>query len=385
MSARRWWDLAMVAATVVVLALVTAGWRPNPSPWPAWLGVVSVLAVYLLWGRRYVPENQFAPAQTGGDLSWLMLLTLAALSGLAASQSPNALTLQAVIIPLCWVTSRRTVQAVLTTAAVVASTGVGFGIALDEWLQAAAIQSGTLVGSIALGLWITRIAQWGEERQRLLGELQAAQADLEALHRDAGATVERERIARDIHDTIAQSLTSVTMLAQRGRFEDDSAGTLELIESTAREALEEARALVAANAALPAGDGSLPDTLTRLGERFGRETSMRVTVAAEPVDVPRHLEVVLLRCAQEGLANVRKHSDAAAATLSLRTGAHAVTLVIDDNGRGFGDLDLDEREHGFGLTGLRDRVALVGGSLTIGASPAGGGRLSVTIPREEQA
>jgi signal transduction histidine kinase len=374
----------MVLATVAVLALVTAGWRPNPSPWPAWLSVVSLLAIYLLWGRRYVPENQFDPTLTGRDLSWLMLLTLAVVGGLAASQSPNALTLQAVLIPLCWVTSRRTVQAVLATTAVVVGMGIGFGIALDDWLQAAAIQSGTLVGSIALGLWITRIAQWGEERQRLLGDLQAAQADLEVMHRDAGAAAERERMARDIHDTIAQSLTSVTMLAQRGRFESDPSATFELIESSAREALDEARALVAANAALPAGDGTLAGTLTRLGARFTRETGVRVSVSAEPVTASRDVEVVLLRCAQEALANVRKHSGAAKATVSLRGGDGSVALTIADDGRGYRDLELDADDRGFGLTGLRDRVALVGGGLTIGESAMGGALLSVSIPKGEE-
>lgn len=375
----------MVLATVAVLALVVTGWRPHPSPWPAVLALLAVPAIYAVWGRRYVAEDQFAPAPERADLSWLMQLALAVACGVAATQSPNALTMQAVIIPLCWVTSRATAQAVLATVAVAVGMGVGFAIALGDWLQAAAIQSATIVFSVALGLWITRIAAWGEERERLLGELRAAQADLELAHRDAGATAERERIARDIHDTIAQSLTSVIMLAQRARMERTPAEALELIESTARDALDDARALVAANAALPAGDGSLAEALERIGERFTRETGVAVAVDADPVEAPRHLEVVLLRCAQEGIANVRKHAGATRVELRLRGTGASVSLCVDDDGRGFGDLDLDAHDRGFGLTGLRDRVQLVGGTLAVGASPSGGARVSVTIPTEQTA
>jgi signal transduction histidine kinase len=201
------------------------------------------------------------------------------------------------------------------------------------------------------------------------------------MSRDAGATAERERIAREIHDTIAQSLTSVVMLAQRARLEQPTAdSTLEMIESTARDALREARSLVAANAGLPQRDGSLADTLARLGERFTRETGVAVTTDASLAELPRGLEVVLLRCAQEGLANVRKHAHARAASVTVVQTAGAVSLRVADDGRGLAGFQPSE-DNGFGLSGMRDRVGLVGGTLTVTDAAGGPGTvLTVDIP-----
>ncbi|WP_411719843.1 sensor histidine kinase [Mycetocola sp.] len=201
------------------------------------------------------------------------------------------------------------------------------------------------------------------------------------MSRDAGATAERERIAREIHDTIAQSLTSVVMLAQRARLEQPTAdSTLELIESTAREALREARSLVAANAGLPQRDGSLADTLAQLGERFSRETGVTVTTDAPLTELPRDIEVVLLRCAQEGLANVRKHANARAASVPVAQSDNSVSLRVADDGRGLGGFQPSD-EHGFGLSGMRDRVGLVGGTLIVADAATGHGtELTVHIP-----
>lgn len=372
----------MVTATVVVGVVVCVTWSPQPPlRWVTLAALGGILIVYALWMRRYVPRSAVDTKSNLPVGTWFGQFALAALGGTAAIFSPNALTIQAVLIPLIWVTSRSVRQAVIATAVMVSTMAAGFAIGdgLPGSLpQALIIQGLSLAFSIGFGLWITRIATWGEERQRLLSELQDAQQRLELMHRDAGATAERERIARELHDTIAQSLTSVVMLAQRGRRETDPAGTLELIESTSREALNEARSLVAANAAPPAG--TLAEALGRLGDRFERETGVSVTVQAEAVDAPRDLEVVLLRCAQEALANVRKHAQAGAVSLSLTNGDE-FELVIADDGIGYRGLDLDD-DRGFGLTGLRDRVRLVGGTLRIDETPGGGARLTVRVPKQ---
>jgi signal transduction histidine kinase len=233
----------------------------------------------------------------------------------------------------------------------------------------------TLTFSIVFGLWITHIATLSEERQALLTELRATQAQLEAVSREAGATSERERLARDIHDTIAQDLTGMVMLAQRARQETDAtarASQLSQLEQSAREALTETRALIADGA--PASlDAGLASAIERIAARFAQETGIAVTVDVDDRTVDRTTEVVLLRCTQEALANVRKHSGATEATVTLARG----TLTISDNGTGF---DPDAPTTGYGLSGMRDRLALAGGNLDV-VSGASGTTLTISLAR----
>ncbi|TPW91876.1 sensor histidine kinase, partial [Schumannella luteola] len=184
----------------------------------------------------------------------------------------------------------------------------------------------------------------------------------------------------EVHDTVAQSLTGLVLLAQRAR-RGFAAGTLddetlELIETGARDALAETRALVAAAAPVELAQGGIADALQRLAERFERETRIRVAVTTaldEPLD--RDAEVVLLRCAQEGLANVRKHSEAASARVELTSASGTARLTVRDDGRGFPA----EVHAGFGLAGLRDRLALAGGALAVDGTP-GATAITATLP-----
>jgi signal transduction histidine kinase len=305
----------------------------------------------------------------------------------------------------------------------------GLGGSGHLWIEAFFIEGLSLGFSIVLGVWINNIAELGRQKSQLYDELAAAQDQLAGLSRDAGAAAERERIARDIHDTIAQSVTGIVMLAQRGRREVDeaargdahdgdsgerssgerssggiggrpaqgaAAATFEMIESMGREALEEARALVATLAKLPDSDATLEQALRRVAGRFGRETALRVDVEADALPpLPRELEVMLLRCAQEGLANVRKHARATAAVVSLRVEDGSIELRVDDDGRGYpAEAEAETRSagqpesetedeteagidalsaRGFGLAGMRDRLTLANGTLSIRTlrSPSG--------------
>ena len=132
----------------------------------------------------------------------------------------------------------------------------------------------------------------------------------------------------------------------------------------------------------PATDpsGSLAQALQRLGERFAHETGTAVHVEASECTVPRDVQVVLLRCAQEGLANVRKHAAADTARLTLQVGSDAVLRVSDD-GQGGAEIDAG---NGFGLAGMRDRVALVGGILDVRDAEPTGTVLTVRIPLKEE-
>jgi signal transduction histidine kinase len=307
--------------------------------------------------------------------------------GLAVGATPELAVVQAFLMPLIWTLLPGPRAAIVANVCLCLAVSAGFVVSLGwsaEALATAATSEGlSLVFSIALGLWITTIARVGVERGRLLDELREAQAELAARHRDAGTSAERERLAREIHDTIAQSLTGVVMLAQqtRGALAAGDLTTtrerLDVIETAAREALTEARTLVAATASSGPAGTDVAAALRRLGQRFERESGIEVTVDAADVDLPRDLQVVLVRCTQEALANVRKHSASTAARVTLTATAGTVALVVADDGRGF---DPTAASSGFGLDGLRERLHLSGGRLDI-SSGGDGTIVTARVPR----
>lgn len=382
----RWWDAAAVAVAAVIVAISLLDPPYGMDDAATWAAAGAFLLVHLAWGRGCVPV-----ASSRRHLA--VAIAYAVILAVGTTIEPSFAILQAYLYPFVWSTSPSTRAAIVANLLIAVAIVAGY--AIRHW--PAGLVTGTAIAalsvgfSIALGLWITRIAMYGEERARLLDELQAAQGQLAAVHRDAGVADERARVAREIHDTIAQSLTGLVMVAQRAerRLDGvDAAGAasarsdLELMEQMAREALTEARGLVASLAPVDPGAG-LAEALRRLATSFERETGVRVTATTDAADLDRELEVVLLRCAQEGLANVRKHAHASAAEVRVGADAGAVTLEVQDDGVGPGDAAAGDG--GFGLAGMRDRVALVGGRVEFGPGASGGTVLRVTVPRADAA
>ncbi len=376
-TARRWWLLAVsgTAALCAVVLWLSVGLAPR-----FWVGAVILAAFLVFWGLVAHPEEEDTPRSIA-----VLTVTILVTGALAATDTSLAF-FQVIAYPAAWTLLGGIRRSVVASAAIAVVVGVAFPIRLGftttSIVLAVAIEGISFVFAIAMGVWISRIAELGNERKRLLDELTAAQAQLEVLHRDAGATDERERLARELHDTIAQSLTGQVLLAQRARRELTAGtltdGTLELIESASRDALTETRSLVAASARLELPGGGLVSALEQLAARFQRESDISVTVRSTltaPLD--RDAEVVLLRCAQEGLANVRKHAGARAVRVELSSAGGFARVDVVDDGHGF-DSDA-AASAGFGLSGLRDRLGLVGGSLAVDGTP-GATTLSARIP-----
>jgi len=370
MTSLRWWHTAVIGIAVVLAAILLVGDRP-PVGLGAGLGAVAAFVVaWFVLGTKALRESRY---------STVYAVIVIVIAGAGTSFAPNFATIQCIAFPLLWVVLAETRRAIAATILLAAAVGVGLYLSTSELAQALAIESVSAALSVALGLWITSISEQSHERQRLLDELRVAQDSLAALNRDAGITSERERLTREIHDTIAQDLTGLVMLTQRAQRElgDSAAGTLALLEESARMALAETRALVASSSPVGLTTGGITDALRRLGERFTRETG--VVVAVEIDDLPaleRDAEVVLLRVAQEGLANVRKHARATTASLRAWTDGGSVALRVSDDGDGF---DPDAPTDGYGLAGMRGRLTLVGGSLGVSTSPAGTA-LTATLP-----
>lgn len=370
MTEQRWWHVAVLGIAVLLSALALAN-APGEVPVGA-LASVGVIVV------GWFALGQFAQRSRAARVAFIALLIIA--SGVGTAFDPSFATVQCLAYPLLWSLTESRRYGIITSIAIALTVGIGTWWSTGSVAQALGVEGVSLALSIGLGLWITSIAHQSHERQRLLDELRATQEKLSALDRDAGMTSERERLAREIHDTIAQDLTGIVMLSQRAQRELATGGaaseTLGLLEESARTALAETRALVASSAPVALASGGIADALRRLAERFERETAVTVAVRVDLAAVERDSEVVLLRCAQEGLANVRKHANASSVQLDAWSNAGAVGLRIADDGDGF---DPETASDGFGLSGMRDRLSLVGGTLDVSSSPAGT-VLTATLP-----
>ncbi|MGB9376735.1 MAG: sensor histidine kinase [Mycobacteriales bacterium] len=274
-------------------------------------------------------------------------------------------------------------------AAAVLSLGIGvINAAQSHWSTAgsAAALGGGLVSLVfagVFGAWISGIIRQSKNRRQLIEELRSAREELAIAHHAAGAAAERQRLALEIHDTLAQGFTSIVMLgqaaaAQVGRSDDELRRSLDSIERTARENLDEARSLVTELGPTSLQSAPLVEALTRLTDNFGAETgvSCSLSVTGESRPLPRGTEVVLLRVAQEALNNVRKHAQASEVTVSLSFVDESVSVRVRDDGRGF----VPATAEGFGLQGIRARVEQAGGDVLLESAPGQGTLVGVTLP-----
>ncbi|MFG2006353.1 sensor histidine kinase [Spirillospora sp. NPDC048911] len=284
-----------------------------------------------------------------------------------------------VSIPHFWIFAGTARRSILLSGAAALSTVAGGILRNGDPLTGNAIVTVVAyVASVVLGLSMLRIIKRSEDRARVLSaELETAQRELLESHQRQGAVLERERLAREIHDTLAQGFASIVVLAEAARSATDpELATRQLlsIEQTARENLAEARVLV--GSAPQSGIASIARTLRRTLDRFAEDTNVTVTADLPDVDCDQQTRIALLRCTQESLANVRKHAAATTIGVVLMRHPHAIELEITDDGRGFIVAD----SQGFGLDGMRKRLAELGGELTVTSSPGDGTRVLAMIP-----
>lgn len=232
--------------------------------------------------------------------------------------------------------------------------------------------------SAAFGVWVESITEQSRERARLIEELETSRAEVARLSEEHGAQQERERLAGEIHDTLAQGFSSIIMLVQAAQRQRDPARHLALAVQTAKENLAEARALVSALAPAPLDSASLVDAMRRIAARTGDELGLGVAFevhgAARPLAT--RTDVVLIRALQEGLANVRKHAAAGTVRVGLEYGEQRVRLSVADDGAGFAEAETG----GYGLLTMRGRVEQAGGTVAVRSTPGAGTTLTVEVP-----
>jgi signal transduction histidine kinase len=367
---------AVVAAAALLLALHDDQDR---------LLLVGTLGAWVL---AYLGGGARAVLDSGGRRAVGFLVVHVAVVGVLAWTQPSLLFVMWVAYPLVWFVTGTLAAGLFWTLVLAAAATVGPFAAWAHGTEPLWGPGQTLVGlalSLVMGVWVHRLIDRSVQRDRLIAELKATRDELAAAHHERGVSTERERWAREVHDTLAQGYTSIVVLAQTAaaQLPGDPAAAAErvrLIEEVARENLDEARAMVAAFAPVALDSATLVEALQRLVERFGRETGLvtRLDTSAltDGGSLSRAEEIVLLRGAQEALANVRRHASASAVVLRVSRIADVVAVHVEDDGVGF-DVAAGQ---GIGLAGLRDRAEQVGGAVEVASVPGEGTQVTVRVP-----
>jgi signal transduction histidine kinase len=384
----------------------TEAWELGLSRWETYFGLVlACTAIYVLAEGDAWPTGAVAVVLLAAMVPWYAVLGhrvigtdrerrspaylyiggLIVLSAGASAAAPESALVLFALCPQCYMilSVRMGIVAVILLNALPAarfllhSPGPGSIVSFVLWTVV------VIAFSAFFGLWIERIIAQSLERRELITQLEATRTELAQVSREAGVMAERERLAAEIHDTLAQGFTSILMLLQAAeprirRAPEEAHRQIRLAMDTARENLDEARALIAAVPPAALGDSSLDDALRRLSDRLGEEMDLdtECVVSGEPRRLPASAEVVLLRAAQEGLANVRRHAKASHVAIELAYGAGTVRLVIRDDGIGFDPATA----RGFGLRGMRERAAQVGGTLDLRSAPGRGTCVTMEVP-----
>lgn len=399
----RGWDLAVTGAVLLVAVLVAISLRGDQDSQEAittGVGASFVLAafvlLYVFWGRAGLRRSMMH--QPAGRAEAWFLIALILLVGAALTVNPYLATLQTLVYPMIWMYGYGYWASVRWTALLAFVVGA-VGFAVDGFVDYFPLAYAGLafVFTVAMGTWITQIVLKGERYRELSEKLSATQAEVAAYSEAAGASAERERLSRELHDTLTQTLTGLVMLSEQAERALATADTalvrdrLARVHSAALESLTEARALVATTQ--PLGDGGLEAAIERVVARLRADTGLSVSCEISTLPLDRERQVILLRAVQEGLANARKHARASAVHVVLedeggrggesgdRSEARIAVLRIEDDG--VGPEGSGVSVSGFGLTGLSDRLRAVGGEVHFGAGSRGGARLEVRLPFAE--
>ena len=340
---------AAVTFSACFAAVYLAGtvWHNRGKAYPAWAPYAWLLLVAVLW---------VALVQISEDFVWL--------------EFPLVM-LACVILPKWWEIAAAAALLAVTLSAT-AQGGPGAVV-------------GPTIGT-ALAVFIVHAYQAlraeADHYRQMADDLRAAQHQRAEAEHAAGVAEERARLAREVHDTMAQGLSSIVLL---GRAMDKQLGagdpareTLEVIRATASDNLAEARRFVSENSANAAEVEGAPRALPARLDRLARQAEDRqralgeaLEVRVHAVDLPEPAASVAERLVREGLSNIVRHAGASSAVVTVDKLGATATIDVFDNGRGISGPE------GYGLKGLRARVEEVGGEMTVE-----GNVLAATLPLE---
>lgn len=370
-------SLHLMVVALTALPVAHAFVAGSPTRWLA-LGLgLTVLAIYccgavvLGSGRKLV------------SMAWLCCLSAVWL-GLTIVDSTAAYLVFPVFFLYQHVLDR--VWGVICVSAATLATVVVVGMG-SGWTIGGII--GPIVGAgvaVLIGWGYQLIIDESTERERLISELVATRDRLAASEREAGALEERERLAREIHDTIAQGLSSIQMFlyaAERADPDRPGGEHIALARQVAADNLAEARRFIRELSPAALEKRDLGSALRRLANSEWAVDGRTVTVD-EVGDAPMSMDAqtALLRIAQGAMANVSRHSHAAHAAIRLRHEGDSISLEVVDDGVGF-TVDAPRsglgHQDSFGLTAIRERVEQLGGTTDVRSALGAGTTVRVEL------
>ncbi len=354
-------DVFFVAVTVVSAS--------RNADWQTLTAAITLLALYV----ARVPIRR----RGWSEIIWLVVLTVAWLAAVLLVTvdfvwvSVPLMFLYLLVLPL-----RPAVAVVAAiTAVVIAAEAVD-----DDGLLAAEVVGPILGAGFAIVACVgyRRLAIEFDHTQRALADLEATRDDLARSQHARGMLDERQRMAREVHDTIAQDLAGILLIARS----PDATNSRSRIEDLATTALHEARRIVDALGPVELVATPLPTALAQLAVTDPeRQPEIVFEVSGEPRDLPQPLQAMLLRVAQGALANIREHAQASSAYITLSYLDDEVAIDIVDDGQGFTPCDTTQRSAGsFGLSVMRERAQQVGGTLVVESRPGAGTAVHAAVP-----
>ncbi|MET7764477.1 sensor histidine kinase [Streptomyces sp. NPDC005393] len=351
-----------------------------------------VVALFAAFGALYPLGRRLAPAPRPGArvparcLAWLgaVLAAWGGLLVLAPSAAWCAMPL--FFTGLHTLSTRTAVPLAAGLTALVVASKLRF---MHDGFDPNAVIAPPAIAAVASAVLIHLRRQSARQRV-LIDDLVRTRRDLAATERRAGILAERQRLSTEIHDTLAQGLSSQRMLLQAADRTWDTdpraaRGHMRDAAEIASRSLAEARRFVHDLAPAELAESSLAQALSALAQResgAGPAVDFRLDGSLGPL--PERVEAALLRIAQGALANVREHAGATRAALTLTCMGDQICLDIADDGRGF-DADAvpapgADRTRGHGLPAMRVRTRQLGGTLTVESAPGEGTVVSAAMP-----
>jgi signal transduction histidine kinase len=372
--------LLAVAVAAVTAAAVQVAVEPHSSAPDAFAYLLAVAFGAVLLVRRRWPLGVFAVS----NVLLFVYYTMGYPGMTPAIPLGVALYTAAVAGHLRWCLASTAFY--MTAGAVVL--GVRKEIPPLEVLTSFVPQASLMVALSLLGEAVRSRRGWQSEVRERLARVEADR------EREARRRVEHERlrIARELHDVLAHTIAVVTVQAGvaadvLAESPEQAKSALEAIRSASREAMAELKATVGVlRGGERDGEGAPRAPSPGLGQLGGlleaaRERGLRVEaeVAGEPRPLPALVDLTAYRIVQESLTNVGRHAGAASATVTIRYEPAAVVVEVDDDGRGPAAAAVDQQP-GYGLAGMAERSAALGGSLEAGPRPGGGFRVTARLP-----